>query len=1200
MLSYIDIYGQVIKFSNHGSQIFSTSTGKILTLIIYLILLLYVIILLVEISSREFPQVIDFTEVKNSEFNYTFHSDYPSLFEAQADTIPDIESSERNSSYNLQWAIGFIDTRNYQYRVIDPSYFWISITNNNVNNTDKYMYFDYCKRFYKSSSFDFQNLQLNKTYCIYSDFQVSNEVGGKDFEMSYLSIDLHRCVNDKNYYLPKSRHESYPLLFLNYLEVKYPDILKTIISQNDDLSFINDTTDQRVLYNIDSESNDNYDISLRIKKVTKYIMENHNRNPNTTNSIIADISVFINNANNININNDKSKRNLKDYLPYEDEAFFKQIYFSFPYQVAEKFNTYYFKILKELNLLLEEIFKPVNVTELLPNSTELLNNPTDNPYLREEANRLLFNENKFTRIPRYLGSSSDQSLEKVVCASDDDIDDLLRNLQVVFIYTDQTFNLTSTSSPVTNTVRRDFFFTTKSIVSQYTYQLSIHAINSFNSAIFNSLSPDHNDKTEYALIFSDNDSIIEPKKATSSVQLKLLFKTNKSQVTYVRYYKTVLNVAGLVGGVYNIMLFLGMILFTKYVNFRYIETMINRSYCLSDPSKEDYNLEFEEFLRELEHYYDKLSNNYHFSETEILRLRKIVCSPSNTKNEIEKKELFNSFKNDNDEVRNILNDDTKDLVCVDSALTRFFKRDIVYQLLEYIDIHSHADPADKINEDLKNNKDKNINSQAESIDDNLNTDNEGKDEIINNNNDNNKSNRVIDTQNSYKFDEDLGIKIKKSRIIKTDNEDNNEEEEKEQDGEESNNVLNESNYVTYNKEMNSDNIKNIGIELSNKVETQNFNVTKKENKETKPEEPILKTPKSKKKIIKLNHTKTIKDNSISKIVFLQYQIIYEIFRFKVRQGLFLSYSEAWVHLLCCFSICKNKRIRTLEMAAKHFNYDKDFSELIYSCSDFNNILNTILDKEQQYIFNSIPGEKIDWNDTNQYLKEKKAKNEIDDEEINKDDSFYMDLKTQQTTFSTNSNNKNSEKRLQNASLKAVSLKFLNKHKEEGLYNTNDFNTEDLKSNEINTNIYEKKIRNNKTINKLNINHFIGRSVFQNNVYQKMRVMLNSLLHICDYKNDRNLLNENLLREISVDIKLKNDLISAINNQRLYYNKITKVNEEKDERNNSDEEINNINDASKNIDRTNKPGAQHPQNLHNNNEESLNEKDIEMINRLFQN
>ena len=148
IIKNLDIYGKSIQFSYKNSNLFSTTLGVIVSLLVYFIILAYFLLLLSETLMRNQPHIIENLDIKRIAPNYRFYMDYPSLFNSTEIPVK-VKAEELTNSTSGQISIGFIDTNTERNVPIDPQVFTMNIVfTDKAANITRDLYFDICRRFF--------------------------------------------------------------------------------------------------------------------------------------------------------------------------------------------------------------------------------------------------------------------------------------------------------------------------------------------------------------------------------------------------------------------------------------------------------------------------------------------------------------------------------------------------------------------------------------------------------------------------------------------------------------------------------------------------------------------------------------------------------------------------------------------------------------------------------------------------------------------------------------------------------------------------------------------------------------------------------------------------------------------------------------------------------------------------------------------
>lgn len=125
----------------------------------------------------------------------------------------------------------------------------------------------------------------------------------------------------------------------------------------------------------------------------------------------------------------------------------------------------------------------------------------------------------------------------------------------------------------------------------------------------------------------------------------------------------ILEIFALVGGLYNILIFVILILIYRYISFKYDFSLIEQSVKIIDPETNQHNLDFEKFINVINGLYSKIEEKKSFSESEFEYYYKILAID-------EYNQVYNFSK------------------IKSSAMYKFFPKELVCEIKEYLENES--------------------------------------------------------------------------------------------------------------------------------------------------------------------------------------------------------------------------------------------------------------------------------------------------------------------------------------------------------------------------------------------------------------------------------------------------------------------------------------------------------------------------------
>lgn len=583
----IDLYGQAIQFSYKNSQFFSTKFSILVSIIVYFIVIAYFIFLLIETINRSMPQIIEFNDTYDSPPTYKMYMDYRSIFNISSAYVQVPEGEKVNSSSG-QISIGFIDTRSNRFIAINPSYFFVHITSG-----EQEIFFDLCRRFYDFDYETFNYYQLNRTYCLYSDFFIGGDLIESNTSQG-LGISINKCKNSTYSYLERSRHPDYLNLYRKYLSYLegldhnndddctgiYDCPLNLTINLTDPSSnntqngtnTSNSTQSRRRLFrNLQNE------INRILQSNTTNDLNSTQTNSNQTNTTSSNNTNHTSNDQNTTNSTDTQTNETNGIQVFSDNNYLSKNYLVFRTSKAFEYYTLFESELDIINPLVSQLYNTTNVTDLIPKTDQ----SALNPYL-ENLNRLLQSNQSNTTND----TSKTFNIHEVTCASDDEIKRLLSNLKMVIYFSAEKLNKTDVENPVHRYIYSYQSWIPLSIKLRHLVRYTYNILGSFTSLWPYFLSTSDQDKFYAMNIDSVVVTVEDPQ--VNQIDEELAYVKLGSQTfntVYRRKYFNILDILGLVGGFSNIVLIAGLLFVYHYINLRYVESLVNEFYSLIDPDK---------------------------------------------------------------------------------------------------------------------------------------------------------------------------------------------------------------------------------------------------------------------------------------------------------------------------------------------------------------------------------------------------------------------------------------------------------------------------------------------------------------------------------------------------------------------------------------------------------------------------------------
>lgn len=593
IIKSFDMFGQTINFSYKNEKYFSTKLGLIISILIYIVVILYFIANILITVSRKFPSIVENIETKSENDSdlpsFQIINDFPGLFSINSDYVSMTDEESFNKTQS-QMSFGFFDEDKDEYSPIDPSYFYINSYQKQGKEFDKHLFFDTCKRFPNKME-EFSAYSLNRTYCLYSEYNLRGDVLNPQTNSNNMMFEINKCKNDSLYSLPKIFHPDYIYLYLKYLNIQegrnlcdsrekcwkefslsHPNSCINIIKTVNDVNKTN--------------SNNIQNRSLYEKK--------ENNNKRSEEEVLNEKSKEFYNL--IDETYSKAKRILfEEAYPEIDQTFINIENIVFSLSEAHCYIDEYNLLLSHINKKIDlEVIEEIDLSKFSPGPK------TANPLL------------KYTPLLRYLLNShrlltENNKIKLIKCKSNEEISTKIKNLQLNVIVFDRRINETSDLFPISEYIRKDVF-NSNSFSTNIFYMFSKIEVSTFKNIIpkfvLNLVKPLYSLQVKDIQMTYDNynpDSIF-----------KVSFSLNNDIIIFERTYSNILDIAGLVGGLAAVLIAIGYYIIISYLDLRYNESIINEFYQVISPENNDkVNNSFEIFIDDLYKKYKSIPHNEH-------------------------------------------------------------------------------------------------------------------------------------------------------------------------------------------------------------------------------------------------------------------------------------------------------------------------------------------------------------------------------------------------------------------------------------------------------------------------------------------------------------------------------------------------------------------------------------------------------------
>ena len=572
LLKGLDIYGQSIHFSYKNSRYFSTLLGLVISIIIFILIILYFLANLFLTIGRSHPRIVKNVETKYNENipSHTILNDYPGLFSIKSQYV-ELSPNQLNNTLLTQISFGFYENEEGNYQAIDLKYFYVKLESREPGVNNKPLYYDNCRRFYKNND-RFNSYLLNRTYCVYSQFDIQGDYLNPTTKSSNLVFEVNKCINNTHYSLPKSYHPDYIYLYLSFLK-------NEVEAYKSDSNFC---TTKEACWKKFKLKNPTSCVGITDNTSNKRLLEEVNEKKEQIDELL---NKFENKLESYEIEEEKHYRNLvQSYSPI-DLSFIQSNKIAFSLNQANCFLEEYLILLKAFNSRLSE---NKDADPVLPNSKS------------KSQNAYLTAVNQIIGARRLQEQITGTQILPIVCADPESINKKLKNLDLVVHLSDKSINATSTNNPISDFIRKDVYYSSDYKTNVF-YTMTTSKIKTYENLLPKFVLTDV--QLLYTLEVSNIATTLEEKNETGEIFL-VSISLNSDVITYERSYWDILDIAGLVGGLSAVLIAIGFIIVKYYRDFRYNESIMNEFYSIIDPEN------MKNTDNDFENYINKLYNKY--------------------------------------------------------------------------------------------------------------------------------------------------------------------------------------------------------------------------------------------------------------------------------------------------------------------------------------------------------------------------------------------------------------------------------------------------------------------------------------------------------------------------------------------------------------------------------------------------------------
>lgn len=310
MIKSIDIFGTSVDFSFKNSPTFATWGGFTVSIIIVFFMLIYSIILIWD--SVLFSKPFTITSFSPMDLDIDKYTITPSAFpkEFGDNPIKEDNSFSSNTTFNMQFSFALFNRDKNQIIPYDPRYLIVNgYTVDFVNNKNFLVYFQNCEKFLYSSNLTFDNLLLQNTYCIFSDFELYDTYPSVSGRYKGFSLMIKKCKNDTYSIVKKESHPAYKRLVQ-----KYKDLVNNTNTTLQNKTLNRETSKVSLGINVKENANKIFEENLGSEK-TENINIDNNYLYQTSGLANNTDSLFMNDNTHILHNSIIAGLGIKDYTP---------------------------------------------------------------------------------------------------------------------------------------------------------------------------------------------------------------------------------------------------------------------------------------------------------------------------------------------------------------------------------------------------------------------------------------------------------------------------------------------------------------------------------------------------------------------------------------------------------------------------------------------------------------------------------------------------------------------------------------------------------------------------------------------------------------------------------------------------------------------------------------------------------------------
>jgi len=680
LIKNLDIFGTTVDFSFQNSHSFGTIGGLIISIIIIAFMIFYSILIILD--SIRFYKPFILTSYKSLEANEKINikTNYPPEFKINDSYYA--RDLTFNSPNTMKQEISFTlinITDDLKFIPYDPSYIVINgFEMNYENNTSQLAYAALCDKssFRYANNETFDKLNLNKSYCFYSDFIFRDTYPSYNNTYMGFIIKAKKCVNDTYSIVDKQQNPAY-----KRVDEDYKNYQSKINQDN----------------NLDNSRRINLAFEIpKTEREKDWILDNRNLkgqvNQNLNHELFYNINKTKSSKMNKILNSDFDDNiEVQDYQRKIIDTNLNTSYNKNSLKNSNFHNKFEFNE-EEINIKGNIIINESYYSDSLKTDFNFkMRNLEDKQTIDNSSPFSDFNINV---VHNKIVEKKSLNATPLICQPSDRIENMISNLKLLVFFNNFLLNSTKDVNPIIPKVEStECSFSTTLSKEKVLYFTSI-VLNTQNSLIPQSLS----DRSEFNYYLSiENENIIygdaSKNNQTNSTNeivynsnnedidefnedlLRIIFTLYSYKRVITRRYRDIFEIMGNIGGLSKILMICGFCLIFYYANFRKKEALMNELYA----NKTNENLEnFKKRINDktknlITSKINILKNIFNHCENEYLKKGGIQIE-ERYKDEGSFKEIEENFENE-DEIEN-LEDEEREITenCIHDDIVEKDKR----------------------------------------------------------------------------------------------------------------------------------------------------------------------------------------------------------------------------------------------------------------------------------------------------------------------------------------------------------------------------------------------------------------------------------------------------------------------------------------------------------------------------------------------